>query len=83
MEEKLTAQQWAAMAANANAEALVKRNKELLTDLVQQLDSTARRVDGESEKSHWRKSFASAAIASGKTPDEAILVADAMIRKLF
>lgn len=83
MEEKLTAQQWATMNAEANASAIVQKNKELLTEMIQQLDSISRRVDINQEKRYWRLNFISASLAGGYKCDQAIDMSDYLIEKLF
>lgn len=77
-QEKLTAQQWVDM----NANALVERNRELLVEMIERLDAATRRVDREAERSHWRKVFAAAAIEGGSGCLQAVAVADEMLRLL-
>lgn len=77
--EKLTAQQWADM----NAEALALRNREILLEMVEKITALNDKPGGDDVKIHWRRVFAAAAIESGKTPDQALDVANEMVALLF
>lgn len=77
-EHNLTAQEWADMSATS----LANKNKEIVNDMILRLEESQRKASLINEYKYWRKVFTTAAIQSGASCEDAVLIADVMLAQL-
>lgn len=69
--------------AEINAQALVEKNRVLLSDMIKHLDASFKKVDIEQEKLHWRRVFVASSIQGGRSIPDSLRIADNLIETLF
>ena len=77
-EHKLTPQEWADMSAAA----IANKNKEVVDNMISRLEESQRKTNLINEYKYWRKVFAAAAIQSGASCEDSVLIADEMLGRL-
>ncbi len=59
-----------------------KKNQEIVNDMILRLEESQRKANLINEYKYWRKVFAAAAIQSGASCEDAVLIADEMLGRL-
>lgn len=70
----LTPQEWAEISSRALAE----KNREVVSEMMSRFESMQKC----SEREHWRRVFAASAIQSGSSCEDAVAIADEMLKLL-
>lgn len=76
-----TPQEW----ANISANALAEKNREVISEMMSRLESMQEEAASKAssnEREYWRRIFAASAIQSGSSCEDAVAIADEMLKLL-